>query len=294
MTFCLGMRLDRGLVALADTRITSGTEVTTARKVKIYQHDQHALFVMTSGLRSVRDKTVTYFDELIAEQDEKFDRMYKAANAFGAQLRRVAAEDKAALHDAGLSFDVHVLLGGQLERDAQPELYLLYPAGNWIKISEGTPYHIIGESGYGRPIIRRTLTHEDDLDHALKVGMLAFDSTRISAADVDYPLDVVIYRAGTYEMVHHRFEHHETQQVSAFWQEWLRNGVEQLPDDWIAPFRPMLEAAHTPVPPSTTGDATGPAANPASRQAAAQQRPQLQQAMPPKPSQTRARRSVDE
>jgi putative proteasome-type protease len=230
------MRLDGGLVGIADTRITSGTEVTLSRKVSIYQHERHAMFVMTSGLRSVRDKLVTYFDELIENSDEKFDRLYKAANAFGDQLRRVAGEDKAALQEVGLNFDIHVLLGGQLENDPHPELFLLYPPGNWIKIGEGTPYHIIGESGYGKPIIRRTLNYEDSLNHALKVGLLAFDSTRISAADVDYPIDVVVYRAGTYNMLHHRYEHNETQQVSNFWQEWLRNGVEQLPDDWMGPF----------------------------------------------------------
>jgi hypothetical protein len=38
-----------------------------------------------------------------------------------------------------------------------------------------------------------SLRYEDDLRFALKVGCLAFDSTRISAADVDYPIDVVIY-----------------------------------------------------------------------------------------------------
>ena len=31
MTFCLGIRVNDGLVALADTRITSGNEVIVAR-----------------------------------------------------------------------------------------------------------------------------------------------------------------------------------------------------------------------------------------------------------------------
>ena len=68
MTFCLGMKLDSGLLAIADTRITSGTEFITARKLTIHQHNQHSLFLMTSGLRSVRDKAVTYFEEVLEEQ----------------------------------------------------------------------------------------------------------------------------------------------------------------------------------------------------------------------------------
>jgi len=33
MTFCIAMKVKEGLVALADTRITSGTEHITGRKV---------------------------------------------------------------------------------------------------------------------------------------------------------------------------------------------------------------------------------------------------------------------
>ena len=35
MTFCLGMRVKDGLVGIADTRVTSGSECITARKVSI-------------------------------------------------------------------------------------------------------------------------------------------------------------------------------------------------------------------------------------------------------------------
>ncbi|HXC62909.1 MAG TPA: peptidase, partial [bacterium] len=66
MTFCLGMKLKHGLVGLADTRITSGTEVFVTKKVSTYQQYGYPLFLMTSGLRSVRDKVLTYFDEELA------------------------------------------------------------------------------------------------------------------------------------------------------------------------------------------------------------------------------------
>ena len=50
----------------------------------------------------------------------------------------------------------------------------------------GTPYQIIGSPAYGKPVLDRTLKYGDPLHFALKVGVLAFDSTRISAADVDF------------------------------------------------------------------------------------------------------------
>ena len=233
MTFCLGMRLQDGLIGLADTRVTSGTEVITASKVSVYQQHDGAMFLLSAGLRSVRDKMLVYFDEVMETQEKPFDKLYKAVEAFGQQVRRVAGEDKAALADAGLGFDASCLVGGQLSGDREPKLYLLYAAGNWVEVGEGTPFHIIGESGYGKPIIRRTLHFSDPMEDALRVGFLAFDSTRISATDVDFPLDIVLYRRGTHEIIKRRFEHRDLADLSAWWQERLRQSVQELPSKWV-------------------------------------------------------------
>ena len=69
MTFCLGIHVQDGLIGIADTRILTGQEFLTARKYSVYQGPGHAFFAMTSGLRSVRDKTLAYFDESMAEPD---------------------------------------------------------------------------------------------------------------------------------------------------------------------------------------------------------------------------------
>jgi putative proteasome-type protease len=233
MTFCLGMRLKDGLIGIADTRITMGTECTTARKVSIYQKDRYSFFLMTSGLRSVRDKALTYFDEYIEENDAEIDRLFKVVNAFGAQVRRVAREDKEALAEGGLPFNIYSLIGGQLENDQEHKLYLLYPQGNWVEISEGTPYHIIGESGYGKPILDRTLKFGDSMQFGFKVGCLAFDSTRISAADVDFPLDVVLYLRDSFQIIEHRYEKADLLEVSNWWQDRLRQSISELPAAWV-------------------------------------------------------------
>jgi putative proteasome-type protease len=61
MTYCLGIKVKQGLVAIADTRITSGTDTTVKKKIFTSQKDKSSLFIMTSGLRSVRDKAILYF-----------------------------------------------------------------------------------------------------------------------------------------------------------------------------------------------------------------------------------------
>ena len=75
MTYCLGVKVKEGLLAIADTRITSGTETTSAKKLSVHESGKNKLFLMTSGLRSIRDKAVTYFDELLENPDWHFDKM---------------------------------------------------------------------------------------------------------------------------------------------------------------------------------------------------------------------------
>src|SRR5207249_2328681 len=155
------------------TRVTIGTEVITARKVYTWQRGRQSLFLMASGLRSVRDKALTYFEELLADPSQSYDRIFKAVNAFAAQVRRVEQEDKAALEAAGFIFNIHTLVGGQFEHDTEHKLYLVYPTGNWVEIGQGTAYQIIGAAGYGKPVLDRTLTYHDSMRFAFKVGCLA-------------------------------------------------------------------------------------------------------------------------
>lgn len=233
MTFCAAFKIEKGLVGISDTRLTSGAERTTARKVTIHQHGKYPMFLMTSGLRSVRDKALTYFEEVTEESDTHFDKLYKAVNAFAEQLRRVANEDKEALKESGLDFNLFSIIGGQLEKDKEHKLYMLYPQGNWVEVGKGSPYFLIGESSYGKPILDRVLRYESSMDMALKLACLAFDSTRISAVDVDFPIDVVLYKRDSYEIVQHRFEREDLQHLPEWWQDRLRKSVEEMPDEWV-------------------------------------------------------------
>ncbi len=251
MTFCLGMKVDGGLVGIADTRITSGAECITARKLSVFQHAGHSLFVMTSGLRSVRDKVVTYFEEALDETTTEFDRLHKALNALATQTRRVASEDKEALENSKLNFNFHALVGGQMKHDREHKLYLLYPQGNWVEIGAGTPYCIIGETGYGKPILDRTLKFSDSMQLALKVGALAFDSTRISSTTVDFPLDVVLFERNGNDMYEYRYEKADLAESCQWWQDRLRASLAELPSQWLHKAFTQLEQRHSETIPLT-------------------------------------------
>jgi putative proteasome-type protease len=231
MTYCLGIKVKEGLLALADTRITSGTDTTVKKKISIEQKDGFSLFIMTSGLRSTRDKAIVYFTEQM--EIKEFNKLYKAVNAFGEQVKRVAAEDKVSLEKAGFNFDLNTIIGGQLKDDDEHKLFLLYPEGNWVELGQGAPYVIIGNSGHGKAILNRTVNENSSLKLALKAGFLSFDSTRVSSNNVDFPIDIALYKKDTFHMVEQRYEEHDLQAISKQWAEELKAALEHIPDEWM-------------------------------------------------------------
>lgn len=233
MTYCLGIKIRSGIVGIADTRITSGNETTKAAKIFTVNKNRHSFFIMTSGLRSVRDKAITYFKDIIDENDESFNKLYKAVNAFSDQVKRAALEDKESLKEAGFSFNLHAIVGGQLQDDDEHKLYLLYPEGNWVEITDGSPFIIIGNNGYGKPILDRTIKYDSPLKYALKAGFLSFDATRISSNDVGYPLDIIYYIKDSFNLVEKRFRKNELQKFYRAWNYKLREVIDILPDEWM-------------------------------------------------------------
>jgi len=233
MTFCLGITVEQGLVAIADTRVVAGNETLIARKTASYQGPGFAFFVMNSGLRSLRDKILLNFEEAFARDSQGRDRLFKIVNLYAQQVRRVAEEDRAALEQAELKFNAHSLIGGQMAGDSAHRLFLVYPEGNWVEVGPDTPYQIIGASGFGKPILERSLTRADSLLYAFKVGLLAFDATRLCAADVGFPMDVILYSRGAFALVEQRYEMDDLRQISTWWQERMRGAVHDLPSEWV-------------------------------------------------------------
>ena len=99
-------------------------------------------------------------------------------------------------------------------------------------MSEAHLLHHQGD-GYGKPLLDRVLRYQSNMDLALKVGFLAFDATRTSSTSVEYPLDVVLYRHDTFDIVEHRFQKEDLSEIASWWQSRIYESVEKLPSKWI-------------------------------------------------------------
>jgi putative proteasome-type protease len=233
MTYCLGITVKEGIIAIADTRITAGNEMYSNKKISIHEIKDHSLFIMTAGLRSVRDKAVTYFNQAVEEEEAAYNYMHEAATAFGQMLKKVANEDRETLEKEGYQFNLHAIVGGQMPKDSTHKLFLIFPEGNWIEINDGLKYQIIGNSNYGKPLLNRNLSYDSSLKDALKMGFLSFDATQVSTNDVDYPIDVVVYEKDSFKAKEVRLYKEDMQKISDEWNIALRNSLESIDETWM-------------------------------------------------------------
>jgi putative proteasome-type protease len=239
LTYCVGIKVRGGLIALADGRLTSGTQVSAARKLTLHGTPGAQFMVMSSGLRSVRDKTLAYLEQRMHRlAGGGFATLSEAISAYCEALRQVKSEDQEALEAGNLTFNLHAIIGGQLPDDPAPDLFLVYPEGNWIRVDERTPYLSIGATTYGKPILDRALRYETDLPTALKIAYLSFDSTRYSSSDVGFPIDFATRTTdGAWRLA--SFDYEDLIEQRQWWNRHITELASRLPDGpWLEPLVP--------------------------------------------------------
>ena len=241
VTFCIGIRVNQGVVALSDTRVLRGNEMSTKSKLSMLGDGGGEAVVMTSGLRSVRDKVVARLEDELRAATTPHRRMHELATAYGQVLRTVRTEDEEALNAGGLSFNSHAILAGQFADDDQPVLMHVYPEGNWVEATDDAPYVIIGRTTSGKPILDRLLTVDTPLDRALALAYVAFDATRASASDVDFPVDVAVLERNRDRFVSRRYTSDDLGPVHDAWLDGLRATLDALPTDWSRPLLTIPE-----------------------------------------------------
>ena len=207
MTYCVGIRLDAGLVFLSDSRTNAGLDaISTFRKMMIYERADDRFMVMLSAGNLSISQSVR---EIL--QVEKIDRgpheepltiwnatsMFDATRVLGSAVRRVYDQDGPSLRASGIDFNTSMIFGGQIKGEAM-RMFLVYSAGNFIEATRETCFFQVGESKYGKPILDRVLTPATPLDEAAKCALVSMDSTLKSNLSVGLPLDLLIYRAGEF------------------------------------------------------------------------------------------------
>jgi len=208
MTYCVGIKLNAGLVFLSDSRTSAGVDnISIFRKMIVYEQPGERFMVLLSAgnlslSQSVREILQT---EQLVQGDGSppvtiwnARSMFDAVRVLGQAVRHVYERDGEALKQSGLDFNVSFVFGGQVKGEGM-RLFMVYAAGNFIEATTETPYFQLGESKYGKPVLDRVLTPHTPLDEAAKCALVSMDSTMKSNLSVGLPLDLVVYEANKLE-----------------------------------------------------------------------------------------------
>ncbi len=243
MTYCLGIRLNDGIVFAADSRTNAGVDnISMFRKLFVFEKPgERAICVLTAGNLAITQAVISQLEEGLDDGSEE-DNIYnvpslsEAAKMVGHALRNVRARDDEYLKSEAADTSATFIVGGQIKA-RRMRLFLVYSAGNYIEATDDTPYMQIGESKYGKPILERVVTPEMELSQAAKCALVSIDSTIRSNVAVAPPIDMVIIRADECKIgMMHRIKADEPYytDLSKNWGEGLRHLFDSLPTpSWL-------------------------------------------------------------
>lgn len=200
MTYCVGLKLNAGLVLLSDTRTNAGLDnIATYRKMFLFQEPgERVVAIMTAGSLSVTQTTLARLDEAVNDDmaDEttsimKAPTMLQVASIIGHTLSATRREIVGQMRDFNQQASASMIVAGQ-RKGGDMRMFLIYPEGNFIEATDDTPFLQIGEHKYGKPILDRVVTPATSLADAQKAVLLSMDSTLRSNLSVGMPLDLTI------------------------------------------------------------------------------------------------------
>jgi len=235
MTYCLAVRLDEGLLFLADTRTNAGVDnISTFRKQHVIKPADDRVFVIESaGSLATTQQVLDRIDRDIATQPENLatvGHLFEAALYLGRLSREVAAEHRPALSAIGVDATASFILGGQIAGE-RADIFLVYPEGNYIRASDELPFLQIGESKYGKHLLEVAARAHVDLETAGKIALSSMMSTARANLSVGPPYDAAVYRNGTYEVREVRIAADSPflAELDAVWSRHLLAAISDLP-----------------------------------------------------------------
>jgi putative proteasome-type protease len=237
MTYCLAMRLEDGLVFLADTRTNAGVDnVSNYPKLHVFHPAPDRVIVLESAgnLATTEEVLARIALDLESPGDHEslasVGHLFEAALYVGRVSREVAERHRPALEATGADGTATFILGGQIGGDP-PDVLLVYPEGNYIRASEDRPFLQIGETKYGKFMLDVAVAADADLDTATKIALSSMMSTARANLSVGPPYDGAIYRGGSFSLERFRVDADSPllRRLQQVWERHVLAAVAELP-----------------------------------------------------------------
>ena len=240
MTYCVGLRLTKGLVFMSDTRTNAGVDdIATVKKMHSWEIEgDRVITLMTAGNLATTQSLISLIDERSKIPENRnpsilaAPTMFQVARLVGDTLKEVIQANANSGQTAQSAFNATLILGGQIA-GMPPRLFLIYPEGNFIEAQDDTPFFQIGETKYGRPILVRAQDPEMSFEDAVRLLLVSFDSTIKANLSVGLPLDLTTYATDSLKLgTQRRFKPDDkyVRKISSSWGSALKKALHDLPD----------------------------------------------------------------
>ncbi len=197
MTYCVGVKLEEGLIFASDSRTHAGVD-NYAKFCKMTVFDRpgdRVLVLLSSGGLAATQAVISVLRRRASGDDPHIwsvASMFDVANLVSDAMRDIEKRDGPFLEDSGLKFNASFILGGQIAGE-EMRLFRIYAEGNFIEAGRDTSFLQTGEAKYGKPILDLVVSPSASMEDATKCVLVSFDSTMISNLSVGMPIDLLCY-----------------------------------------------------------------------------------------------------
>ena len=239
MTYCIGVKLDQGMILASDSRTHAGVDnFAKFCKMTIFERrGDRVIVLLSSGNLAGTQAVIGVLNERcaigdVAESLWGARTMFDVAMLVADAMRQIERRDGEYLQENEISFNASFIVGGQVAGEPQ-RLFRIYSEGNFIEASVDTPYFQTGETKYGKPVLERVMTRSTPLAEATKCVLVSFDSTMRSNLSVGMPIDLICYVKDSLEVTMRRkFDNGDPyfMELASAWGEGTRQVFRQLPE----------------------------------------------------------------
>jgi putative proteasome-type protease len=201
MTYCVGVKLEQGLIFASDSRTHAGVDnYAKFCKMTVFERAaERVLVLLSSGGLAATQAVISVLRRRAAADKQNLwtvASMFDVANLVADAMRDIERRDGPFLESGGLKFNASFILGGQIAGEDM-RLFRIYAEGNFIEAGTDTNFLQTGEAKYGKPILDLGISASATVDDATKCVLVSFDSTMLSNLSVGMPIDLLCYANGS-------------------------------------------------------------------------------------------------
>ena len=205
MTYCVGIKVNEGMVFASDRRTNAGLDNYNSY-TKMYVHNgiDRNIVILTSGNLATSQAVFNSISKDLEDptNGNNLNNLYNL-NEIAKYIGRLTVQHSSpdGINQVTLELGSTFIVGGHIQNQ-ESDLYLVYPQGNFIKSSEFKPYLVIGEIKYGNPILDRVVKSDTYLGDAARCALISMDSTMKADLSVGPPIDLVVYKNNLSKIVY--------------------------------------------------------------------------------------------